>query len=85
MKLRGSRKFQDRVLTPDERVRQGRIVNVAQAALASTDAVKAFLNTHHEGLRGRPLDLATNSREGLIAVEAAIGEESLRVAGGARP
>ena len=55
-----------------EQVRQGRAVRSAQAALKSTDAVRSFLNTHHDGLRARPLDLAVSSDAGLRAVEAAI-------------
>ena len=63
-------------LPPDAQARQGRVVRSASAAFASTEAVLAFLNTHHDGLRGRPLDLALASDEGLQAVEAAIGAES---------
>ena len=62
-------------LTPAEQVRQGRVVKSAQAALVSTDAVRSFLNTHHDGLRGRPLDLAVASEAGLLAVEQAIRME----------
>ena len=80
MKFGRGRKPHVTPLADDARARQGRIVNLALASLASADAAKAFLNTHHEGLRGRPLDLATGSSEGLIAVEAAIGEERLHAA-----
>ena len=66
-------------LSWEEQVRQGRIVRSAQAALVSTDAVRSFLNTHHDELRGRPLDLAVASEAGLVAVEAAIGAESRRL------
>lgn len=69
------RKAQVPRLSRDEQVRQGRIVRSAQAALITTDAVRSFLNTHHDGLRGRPLDLAVASDAGLIAVEAAIDVE----------
>lgn len=69
------RKAQVPRLSRDEQVRQGRIVRSAQAALISTDAVRSFLNTHHDGLRARPLDLAVASDAGLIAVEAAIDME----------
>ena len=68
-------------LSRDEQERQGRIVRSASAAFASTEAVLAFLNTHHDGLRGRPLDLAMASDEGLLAVEAAIGAERRPPAG----
>lgn len=63
------------VLSHDERIRQGRVVEAARAALVSTDAVKAFLNTPHETLHGRPLDLAIGSNEGLLAVEATIAAD----------
>ena len=59
-------------LSPEESVRQGRIVNAARIAFADLDAVRAFLNGHHDGLGGRPLDLAIASDEGLVAVEAVI-------------
>lgn len=55
--------------------RQGRIVRTAQAALGDVDAVRAFLNSHHPELDGRPLDLAIASEAGLTAVEAAIASE----------
>ena len=58
----------------DAQVRQGRAVRSAQAALVTVDAVRDFLNTHHEGLGGRPLDLALRSDADLVAVEAAISE-----------
>lgn len=61
-------------LTREEMVRQGRIVNVAQAALADIVAVRSFLNSHHDGLGGRPIDLAVASDAGLLAAEAAIAE-----------
>lgn len=63
-------------LSPDEGRRQGRAVRAAQSALGSVDAVRAFLNSHHDGLDGRPIDLAVASEDGLIAVEAAIASES---------
>jgi uncharacterized protein (DUF2384 family) len=62
------------VLSPDEGRRQGRIVRSAQAALGSVEAVRAFLNSHHDNLKGRPIDLAVASEAGLIAVEAAMAE-----------
>ena len=63
-------------LSPDEGKRQGQAVRSAQAALGSVDAVRAFLNSHHERLAGRPIDLAVASEAGLVAVEAAIAAES---------
>lgn len=62
------------VLSQDQFSRQGRAVRAASAALADNEAVRAFLNSHHEGLSGRPLDLAVASDAGLLAVESAIGE-----------
>jgi hypothetical protein len=62
-------------LSRAEQVRQGRVVNAAHAAMPTVEAVRAFLNTHHDGLCGRPLDLAVASDAGLIAVEAAIDRE----------
>jgi uncharacterized protein (DUF2384 family) len=59
-------------LSREESVRQGKVVRSAQAALGSVEAVRAFLNTHHEALGGRPIDIAVASEAGLIAVEAAI-------------
>ena len=69
------------VLSRDEGQRQGRVVKTALAALGSADA-RAFLNAHHDGLRGRPLDLALASDAGLEAVEAALGAEARRADAG---
>lgn len=67
-------------LAADKGARQGRAVQVAQAAFGSTAAVLAFLNTSHPRLGGRPLDLALASDSGLADVEAAIAEEAVRLA-----
>ena len=66
------------VLSSEEGKRQGQVVRAAKAALIDSDSVRAFLNNHHAGLRGRPLDLAVASDAGLIAVEAAICVEGRR-------
>lgn len=58
----------------DQMRRQGRVTQVAWAELGGRDAVMAFLNAHHDGLGGRPLDLAIASDEGLVAVETALRE-----------
>lgn len=58
-------------LTPEEAARQGRATNLALAAFGSSDAI-AFLNTHDEGLGGRPIDLAVAGGDGMARVEAAI-------------
>lgn len=63
-------------LTREEMVRQGRIVNVAQAALADIVSVRTFLNSHHDGLGGRPIDLAVASDAGLLAAEAAVARHA---------
>lgn len=60
------------ILSPEEGKRQGRAARAAQAALGSVDAVRAFLNNRHQGLNGRPIDIAIASEAGLVAVEAAI-------------
>jgi hypothetical protein len=60
------------VLSRDAGARQGRAVRAAQAALGDIEAVRAFLNSHHDGLAGRPIDLAVASDDGLARVEAAI-------------
>nr|MDP8995026.1 DUF2384 domain-containing protein [Pseudomonadota bacterium] len=52
--------------------RQGRAVRAAVAALPDTGAVRSFLNSHHDGLSGRPIDVAVASEAGLAAVETAI-------------
>lgn len=56
----------------DAAARQGRLTQRAWAALGGRDAVVAFLNTHHEGLGGRPIDLAIADAAGLAAVEAVL-------------
>ena len=66
------------VLSSEEGKRQGQAVRAAKATLGDSDTVLAFLNTHHAGLRGRPLDLAVASEAGLTAVEAAICIEGRR-------
>ena len=65
------------VLSRDEGVRQGLAANAAFAALG-VDGARTFLNAHHKGLRGRPLDLAVASEAGLRAVETAICVEARR-------
>jgi hypothetical protein len=71
------------VLSRDEGARQGRAVRAAQAALGSVEAVRAFLNSHHQDLAGRPIDLAVASEDGLARVEAAIAAARPRAAGAA--
>ena len=66
------------VLSREESARQGHAVRAAAAALMNVDAVRHFLNSHHAGLSGRPLDIAVASAAGLAAVEAAIRIEAGR-------
>jgi uncharacterized protein (DUF2384 family) len=56
----------------DQAVRQGDITSLAFLLLGRERAIE-FLNTDHEGLGGRPLDLATASDEGRASVEAELG------------
>ena len=65
------------VLSRDAGVRQGRAARSAYTILG-LEGAKIFLNTHHSGLRGRPLDLAVASDAGLTAVETAIRAEAVR-------
>jgi hypothetical protein len=66
------------VLSRDEFARQGHAVRAATAAFRDIGAVRGFLNAHHAGLGGRPLDLAVASAVGLKAVETAISIEAQR-------
>jgi uncharacterized protein (DUF2384 family) len=66
------------ILSRDEGERQGRAVRAAQAALGNVEAVRDFLNSHHDSLDARPIDLAVASEAGLAAVEAAIAAEGRR-------
>lgn len=66
------------VLSQDEGKRQIRAVRAAQAALGSVEAVRDFLNSHHDRLDGRPIDLAVASEAGLAAVETALALEGRR-------
>jgi uncharacterized protein (DUF2384 family) len=67
------------VLSLEEGARQGQAVRAAQKALHSTEAVRTFLNSHHAGLSGRPIDLAVASQAGLLAVERAIAAQALHI------
>lgn len=61
-------------MAADAAARQGRVTKLAWDVLGERDAVLAFLNTHHETLGGRPLDLAIGDDDGLSRVEAALRE-----------
>jgi uncharacterized protein (DUF2384 family) len=56
-------------LSSDQKDRQSRVVAAAFAALATPDAVRAFLNGHDRELDARPIDLAVRSAAGANAVE----------------
>lgn len=62
----------ERPLDVEATRRRGLAVRLASTAHPSADEAMAFLNTHHEGLGGRPLDIATASDAGLAAVEATL-------------
>lgn len=64
--------------------RQVRLLRATQAALVTADATRAFLNTDHPKLGGRPLDIALQSEAGLLAVERAIRAEAEALARTAR-
>lgn len=69
-------KFDTPRLSPAEAERQGRASRLAFEALGGSAGAIAFLNGEHPDLGGRPLDIATRSPEGLVAVEAAITERA---------
>lgn len=62
----------EKPLDGDETKRRGLIVRLASELHPSSAEALAFLNTHHDGLGGRPLDIATASEDGFAAVEATL-------------
>jgi uncharacterized protein (DUF2384 family) len=66
-------------ISPEQAARQGEISRLAFLVLGREQAI-AFLNSEHEGLGGRPLDLATASEEGRASVEAELGRMKYRQA-----
>ena len=66
------RKANTQRLPPDDARRQGEITQLAFLLLGREAAI-AFLNTAHDGLGARPLDLAIASDEGRNSVEAELG------------
>ena len=58
-------------LSSDEVAREGRIIRLAMDRLGAA-AARTFLNTPDPLLGGRPLQIATASREGADAVERAM-------------
>jgi uncharacterized protein (DUF2384 family) len=66
------RKANAQRLPPADARRQGEITQLAFLLLGREAAI-AFLNSAHDGLGGRPLDLAIASDEGRNSVEAELG------------
>jgi hypothetical protein len=58
-------------LTAEQASRQGDITNLALKSLGSGAAI-AFLNTAHDGIGGRPLDVAIASADGYARVVKAV-------------
>lgn len=70
------KRFDGPRLSVEEAARQGRVARLAWEKMPAAGAAVAFLNTHDEGLGGRPIDLAVASDAGLRAVEEAIAARS---------
>jgi uncharacterized protein (DUF2384 family) len=68
-----AKRFDAPRLSREEAERQGRATNLALKALGNGAAV-TFLNTHHDALNGRPIDVAIASADGLLALEKIIAE-----------
>ncbi|MCW3798248.1 DUF2384 domain-containing protein [Sphingomonas sp. BN140010] len=64
-------------MTPDDARRQSSIVQAAWKSFGEREPAMAFLNTHQDGLEGRPLDIATSSDEGLAAVQQMLAERGV--------
>lgn len=56
-------------LPVDALARQNRIAHLACSLFGDSRAAIAYLNLTHEALGGRPLDIATVSESGYLAVE----------------
>lgn len=56
-------------LPADATAREGSITRLAFERLGSRDAAIAYLNSHCTRLGGRPLDIATATKEGWQAIE----------------
>lgn len=56
-------------LDGEQTKRRGLVVRLASELHPSSAEALAFLNTHHDALGGRPLDIATASEDGFAAVE----------------
>ena len=64
------------VLSPDQKRRQAAVTDKAWRFFGNGSGMIAFLNQQHHELGGRPLDLAVNSEEGLLAVLAVLDPAS---------
>lgn len=62
------KRFDSVRLSPEAAARQGKVATAAFLAFKDRDAMVAFLNTHHDTLGGRPIDLAVADDAGLKAV-----------------
>ena len=76
--MRYSRSDQVR-LSPAQATRQGDLIRTAMLVLGRDDAI-AFLNADHEGLGGRPIDVAIASEEGIGRVERILADMTYRTA-----
>lgn len=64
-------------MEPEMAIRQGAAAAHAWSKFENRDEAVAFLNTHHDGLGGRPIDIAIESVDGLAAVERAIESSAM--------
>lgn len=71
-----AKRFNTVRLTPAEAARQGRAARLAWERMPGAGRAVAFLNAHDSTLGGRPIDLAVQSPEGLMAVEKAIAAQA---------
>lgn len=63
-------------LTPAASRRQGETTRMAMILLGREAAIE-FMNAHHDGLGGRPIDLAIASDEGRTRVELALSDQCI--------
>ncbi len=68
-RTRQFRRYNDKPrLSPEASARQGRVATLVFERLRESEPARSFLNSHDEGLGGRPIDLAVASDEGARAV-----------------
>lgn len=84
-----TRRFKPRAgiirVAPEVSARHGRIATRAFLLLGRADAASLYLNTHDEGLGGRPLDIAGESDAGFAIIDAAIVATTLRPVPSSQP